>query len=89
MGRSRKGWNVRKTAKRRTSVRLEPELWEALNELARREGKSVDDVTIGLYSGNDRDDFTSAIRVHIVQYFRRAAESAAAPSALAGEELRP
>ena len=57
----------------RTSLRLEPEIWEALDEICAREGLTfhqlctlVDDYR----RGNSR---TSAVRVFTVTYFRMAA----------------
>ncbi len=57
----------------RTSMRLEPEIWDALREICLRENKELREVirTLeGTASGGGR---TSAVRVHVVQYFRAAA----------------
>ncbi len=57
----------------RTSMRLEPELWEALLEICRREaidpGKLVRRVEEQGHSGGR----TSAVRVYLLAYFRAAA----------------
>ncbi|MEO5373409.1 MAG: ribbon-helix-helix domain-containing protein [Alphaproteobacteria bacterium] len=58
---------------RRTSMRLEPEMWEALEEVCRRE-----DMTIGeFFSAVDRQrgdaGLTAATRVLLLLYFRAAA----------------
>ncbi len=57
----------------RTSMRLEPELWDALLEICRRErldpGQLVRRVEEQGHSGGR----TSAVRVHILAYFRTAA----------------
>lgn len=61
----------------RTSMRLEPELWQALDEIARREGVSIADtirvVELALAAAGHTGGRTSAVRVHIVGYFRDAA----------------
>ena len=69
----------------RTSMRLEPELWNALEEICRREAIDVGTVVRrveaqnrarqGGDDGNGAGGRTSAIRVFIVQYFRALAES--------------
>lgn len=61
----------------RTSIRLEPELWDALEEICRRERRSmaetVQDVEARQIETGMTGGRTSAIRVHIVAYFRLAA----------------
>ncbi len=61
----------------RTSIRLEPELWDALGEICRRENMTLTEAirmiervsrSSGVAGGR-----TSAVRVHIVSYFRDAA----------------
>jgi predicted DNA-binding ribbon-helix-helix protein len=59
---------------RRTSVRLEKEMWAALEDIAKREGYTLN----GLASRIDRrkrsgQSFTSAIRVYLMLYYRNAA----------------
>jgi predicted DNA-binding ribbon-helix-helix protein len=58
----------------RTSVRLEPQMWDALEEVARREGRTVsavaDEVSRHLPDGMT---LTSGIRVFLMAYFRAAA----------------
>ncbi len=56
----------------RTSMRLEPELWDALTEICRRERTSPSELCrriekLGLKGGR-----TSAMRVFVLQYFRAA-----------------
>lgn len=64
----------------RTSMRLEPELWDALDEIARREGMSIAEtiraVELAWAEGGNAGGRTSAVRVHIVSYFREAATAA-------------
>lgn len=57
----------------RTSLRLEPEIWQAIDELCAREGVTVHQLCtlIDDYrSGNSR---TSAVRAFTITYFRMAA----------------
>lgn len=64
----------------RTSMRLEPELWCALDEIARREGVSIAEairvVELAWAEGGYAGGRTSAVRVHLVGYFRDAATTA-------------
>jgi predicted DNA-binding ribbon-helix-helix protein len=61
----------------RTSIRLEPELWDALEEICRREGMSIAETVRAIearYTHNKEvGGRTSAVRVYIVTYFRAAA----------------
>jgi predicted DNA-binding ribbon-helix-helix protein len=61
------------TARGRTSMRLEPELWDALREVCRREEISPGDVVKAAEKQFRRAGRTSAVRVHLLQYFRAAA----------------
>ncbi len=56
---------------RRTSVRLEPEMWMALKEISKREQCTIHDVC-GLISlrKNINTSLTAAIRVFLMLYFR-------------------
>lgn len=59
---------------RRTSVRLEPEMWTALREIARREQCSIHDIcTLICVRKNLRTSLTAAIRVFLMLYYRAAA----------------
>lgn len=59
---------------RRTSVRLEKEMWMAIKEIARRESCTVHDLCT-VVSQRKREDtsLTAAIRVFIMAYFQAAA----------------
>lgn len=54
----------------RTSVRLEPALWEAFDEICRRERKSPRAVCSEAAALRREGGFTSALRVYILAYFR-------------------
>jgi predicted DNA-binding ribbon-helix-helix protein len=58
---------------RRTSVRLEPEMWTALQEISRREQCTIHDICtlIGVRK-NAKTSLTAAIRVFLMLYFRAA-----------------
>jgi predicted DNA-binding ribbon-helix-helix protein len=58
---------------RRTSMRLEPELWEALEEMCRREHTAVRDMVRHIGARATPGGRTSAVRVELVNYFRAAA----------------
>jgi predicted DNA-binding ribbon-helix-helix protein len=58
---------------RRTSVRLEPDLWEALNEIATHEGRSVHQICVDIEQARGNTCLTSSMRTYIVNYFRSAA----------------
>ncbi len=58
----------------RTSVRLEPEMWQALKEISVRENCSIHDIcTLVSYRKHADTSLTAAIRVFIMLYFRSAA----------------
>lgn len=72
-------------AGRRTSMRLEPSMWEALEDIARRETLSVNELCSrikerldeqarrrGVAPSDGSVTLTSAVRVFIAAYFRRA-----------------
>lgn len=59
---------------RRTSVRLEPEMWNALRDIAKREGCSTHDIcSLINIRKNIRTSLTGAIRVFLMLYYRAAA----------------
>lgn len=59
---------------RRTSVRLEPEMWLALKEISSRETCSIHDIcTLVSMRKASRSSLTAAIRVFLMLYFRSAA----------------
>ena len=58
---------------RRTSVRLEPEMWTALREIASQEVCSIHDIcTLISLRKKENTSLTAAIRVFIMLYFRAA-----------------
>jgi predicted DNA-binding ribbon-helix-helix protein len=68
-------------AGRRTSVRLEPVMWEALQDIARRQERTVHDVVTQIDRERTASSLTAAIRVYIVGFYRSAALPDAARTA--------
>jgi predicted DNA-binding ribbon-helix-helix protein len=60
----------------RTSMRLEPELWDALAEICRREGQDINGLVRQIEANGHSGGRTSAVRVFVLQYFRAAASEA-------------
>jgi predicted DNA-binding ribbon-helix-helix protein len=60
----------------RTSMRLEPELWEALLEICGREGQDMSSLVRKVEQSGHAGGRTSAVRVFVLSYFRVAATEA-------------
>jgi predicted DNA-binding ribbon-helix-helix protein len=58
---------------RRTSVRLEPALWEALREICSRERKSLHALVTEIAEERIQSTLTASIRVFLMNYFKAAA----------------
>jgi predicted DNA-binding ribbon-helix-helix protein len=57
----------------RTSMRLEPELWEALREICDRESQDMSSLVRKVEQCGHAGGRTSAVRVFVLSYFRDAA----------------
>jgi predicted DNA-binding ribbon-helix-helix protein len=57
----------------RSSMRLEPEIWDALFEICRRENVAMGELVRKVDGGREVGGRTSAIRVFAFNYFRQAA----------------
>jgi predicted DNA-binding ribbon-helix-helix protein len=57
----------------RSSMRLEPEIWDALFEICRRENIAMAELVRKVDGGREIGGRTSAIRVYAFNYFRQAA----------------
>lgn len=58
---------------KRTSIRLEPEMWQALKDIARREKCSVNEVcTLVFLCKRSMSSLTASIRVFLMLYYRAA-----------------
>jgi predicted DNA-binding ribbon-helix-helix protein len=60
----------------RTSMRLEPELWDALLEICGREGQDMSSLVRQVEQSGHAGGRTSAVRVFVLSYFRAAATEA-------------
>ncbi len=67
--------NVR-IAGRRTSIKLEEHMWDALFEICERRGQTVHKVCTEIYDSGEHSNFTSRVRVYILSYFRGAERQA-------------
>ncbi len=54
------------------SIRLDPLLWEALHDIAKRQGCTARDLTMAIA----RDSLAIAIRIYIEEFYRAAAAQA-------------
>lgn len=58
---------------RRTSLRMEPLLWDSLKEIAQREGLTIHKMCSEIDCRRGPANLTAALRVFIISYYRRAA----------------
>jgi len=58
---------------RRTSMRLEPPMWAALQQVCSREGKPMNRLVTDIERQRVESSLTAAIRVYLLQYFSAAA----------------
>jgi predicted DNA-binding ribbon-helix-helix protein len=54
----------------RTSVRLEPQMWEALQEVCMRQNCTIHDLCSELDACRGKTSLTSALRTLLIVYFR-------------------
>ncbi|MEM6902451.1 MAG: ribbon-helix-helix domain-containing protein [Pseudomonadota bacterium] len=72
---------------RRTSVRLEPSMWNAFYEIGRREGRSIDELASDIARLKKHEtSLTAALRVFIMAYYKEAATEAGHKAAGHGME---
>lgn len=60
-------------AGRRTSLRLEPDMWDSLWEISAREGVSLHQLCTEVGRHRGGSSLTAAIRAYVLAYFRAAA----------------
>jgi predicted DNA-binding ribbon-helix-helix protein len=58
---------------KRTSVRLEPAMWDALQEIVSLQGRTVNELATEINRRRGGSSLTSAMRVYIVEFYRTAA----------------
>lgn len=73
----------------RTSMRLEPELWDALLEICGREDQDLNAVVRKVEAEGHSGGRTSAVRVFVLGYFRSAATETGHMVAGHGPHTRP
>ena len=73
----------------RTSMRLEPELWDALLEICDREDLDLNTIVRRVEAEGHAGGRTSAVRVFLLSYFRAAATEAGHMVAGHGPHTRP
>ena len=56
------------------TLRLEPPVWDALEDLSHREGRGVGAVVAEMARQGGDPDLESAIRTHLTRYFKEAVE---------------
>jgi predicted DNA-binding ribbon-helix-helix protein len=66
----------------RTSVRLEPAMWEALQDIARRLEITIHDLVTRIDRNRSSSSLTAGIRVYIVDFYRTAAFPGGPPPAI-------
>lgn len=64
--------NVRVSG-RRTSMRLEPQMWDALLAICHRERRSMHEICTEINDRRNASSLTAEIRVYIMHYFLQAA----------------
>lgn len=65
-----------KLAGRRTSLRLEPEFWDALDEIVVRERSTLSALCERIKGRRAAANLTAAVRLYVLRYFRTAATEA-------------
>ena len=74
---------------RRTSIRLEPTMWTAFYDIARREGVHIDELVTHLSENKtSKSSLTAMVRVFILAYYKEAATESGHLSAKHGDLLR-
>ena len=60
--------------RRRTSIKLEPGVWDAFDEIRRREGLSIGKLVAIIDAGRGDKPIGNATREYVLAYFRRQAD---------------
>jgi predicted DNA-binding ribbon-helix-helix protein len=64
---------------RRTSIRLEPEMWDALGFVCRQRGMTMHEIASEIARRSPTVPLTAAIRVYLLTYFRRSMKTGSQP----------
>jgi predicted DNA-binding ribbon-helix-helix protein len=57
----------------RTSIRLEPAMWDALTRVCERERQTMNELVTGIARSRNQSTLTAAIRVFLLTYYQQAA----------------
>jgi len=76
-------------AGRRTSMKLEPDMWDALDEICLREQMTMHDVCTSIAARHSGNNLTAAMRVFILAYFRASSTEAGHHQAGHGQADEP
>lgn len=76
-------------ANKRTSMRLEPQMWESLERIARTEGVTINNLCTQIDLRRGGIGLTSATRVFIISYYRHLVRQHEAERGLPGPGLAP
>ncbi len=68
----------------KTSVSLEEAFWNGMKEISSARNMTLSDLVSEIDSGRQHGNLSSAIRLHVLDYFRRLAESTRGPRVEAG-----
>ena len=60
-------------ASHRTSMRMEPEMWDAMQDICRRENIATDELIRQAEIAAGDGGRSSAVRIYVLEYFRAAA----------------
>jgi predicted DNA-binding ribbon-helix-helix protein len=69
----------------KTSVSLEEAFWNGMKEISSTRNMTLSDLVSEIDSGRQHGNLSSAIRLHVLDYFRRLAESARGPQVEPGK----
>ncbi len=64
----------------RTSISLEQEFWEALREAARSQARPLADIVAEIDAGRGATGLSSAVRIWVLDHFRKAALGVQGPA---------
>jgi predicted DNA-binding ribbon-helix-helix protein len=59
---------------RRTSIRLEPGMWDALHEVARARGQTIHQFCSEVDANRQESSLTAAIRMALLEHYRQATQ---------------
>lgn len=74
---------------KRTSMRLEPQMWESLEKIARTEGVTINNLCTQIDLRRRDVGLTSATRVFIISYYRHLVRQHETERGIAGPGLAP